>query len=135
MLVLSVNDAGLEELMLRLVRPEYPDAYRTGPGQDDGMDVISDLNAPPARAWQAKNFKTEEVNWSACRISLKSAMSVKSPTSHYTFVFPRKLRRGERKFWSETFVPEQKALYPELETLDLCDDLATSLESRPDLEA
>jgi hypothetical protein len=133
MLVLSVNDAGLEELVLRLVRPKYPDAYRTGPGQDDGMDVISDLNAPPARAWQAKNFKTEEINWSECRTSLKSAMSVNSPTSHYTFVFPRKLRKGERKFWSETFVPEQKALYPQLETLDLCDDLATSLESRPDL--
>ncbi|MFZ1153938.1 MAG: hypothetical protein WAN93_03430, partial [Solirubrobacteraceae bacterium] len=133
LLVLSLDDAGLEELVLRLVLPDYPDAYRTGPGQDDGMDVISDLNPKLERAWQAKNFKTEEITWSECRTSLKSAMSVESPTSHYTFVFPRKLRKGERKFWTDKFVPEQKALYPQLETLDLCDDLATSLESRSDL--
>ena len=46
-LLASLNDDGLEDLVLRLVRPDYPDAYRTGPGQDDGIDVFSDLNVQP----------------------------------------------------------------------------------------
>lgn len=131
-LLASLTDEGLEDLTLRLVRPDYPDAYRSGPGQDDGIDVYSDLGAPPERAWQAKNCG-DSIDWTECRKSLKSAMALASPPPHYTFVFPRKLKKGELKFWRETFVPEQKALYPQLETLDQWDDLADRMEARPDL--
>ncbi len=128
----SLSDDGLEDLVLRLVRPDYPDAYRIGPSQDDGIDVFSDLNAPPERAWQAKNCG-DSIDWTECRKSLKAAMSLESPPPHYTFVFPRKLKKGELTFWREKFVPEQTALYPQLETLDQWDDLAERLEARPDL--
>jgi hypothetical protein len=128
----SLSDDGLEDLVLRLVRPDYPDAYRTGPSQDDGIDVFSDLKAPPERAWQAKNCG-DSIDWTECRKSLKAAMSLESPPPHYTFVFPRKLKKGELTFWREKFVAEQKALYPQLETLDQWDDLTERLEARPDL--
>jgi hypothetical protein len=131
-LLASLSDDGLEDLALRLVRPDYPDAYRTGPGRDDGVDVFSDLNAPPERAWQAKNCG-DKIDWAECRKSLKSAMALPSPPPHYTFVFPRKLKKGELTFWREKFVTEQKALYPQLKTLDQWDDLAERLEVRPDL--
>lgn len=131
-LLASLTDEGLEDLTFRLVRPKYPDAYRSGPGQDDGVDVYSDLGAPPERAWQAKNY-TDSIDWTECRKSLKSAMALSPPPPHYTFVFPRKLKKGELKFWRETFVPEQKALYVQLETLDQWDDLADQMEARPDL--
>jgi hypothetical protein len=77
-LLASLSDDGLEDLALRLVRPDYPDAYRTGPGRDDGVDVFSDLNAPPERAWQAKNCG-DKIDWAECRKSLKSAMALPSP--------------------------------------------------------
>lgn len=131
-LLASLSDDGLEDLVLRLVRPDYPDAYRTGPGQDDGIDVFSDLNVPPKRAWQAKNCG-DKIDWTECRKSLKAAMALASPPPHYTFVFPRKLKKGELTFWREKFVPEQKALYPQLKTLDQWDNLAERLEARPDL--
>ncbi len=131
-LLASLNDDGLEDLVLRLVRPDYPDAYRTGPGQDDGIDVFSDLNVQPERAWQAKNCG-DRIDWPECRKSLKAAMALQSPPPHYTFVFPRKLKKGELKFWREKFVPEQKALYPQLDALDQWDNLAERLETRPDL--
>jgi hypothetical protein len=130
-LLASLTDEGLEDLTLRLVRSDYPDSYRSGSGQDDGIDVYSDLGVRPERAWQAKNG--DKMNWGECRKSLKSAMALTSPPPHYTFVFPRKLKKGELKFWRETFVPEQKALYPQLETLDQWDDLADRLEARADL--
>jgi hypothetical protein len=131
-LLASLSDDGLEDLVLRLVRPDHPKAYRTGPGQDAGIDVCSDLENPPERTWQAKNYN-DKINWDECRDSLKAAMSAQSPTSHYTFVFPRALKKGELEFWRETFVPEQKAVHPKLETLDLWDDLPARLEGRPDL--
>ena len=55
-------------------------------------------------------------------------MALQSPPPHYTFVFPRKLKKGELKFWREKFVPEQKALYPQLDALDQWDNLAERLE-------
>lgn len=132
-LLASLSDDGLEELILRLVKPEYPAAHRTGPGRDGGVDVLSDLNNPPARAWQSKNYATTAVPWTKCRDSLKGAMSGAARPRHYTFVFARRLRASERDFWRDEFLPQQRALYPQLESLDYWDDLDTRLEERPDL--
>lgn len=125
----AVTDDGLEELTLRLARAEYPEAYRTGRGPDGGVDVLSDLGVPPARAWQCKNGKP---NWDDCRESLRTAMSDAKPP-HYTFVFPRPLTQQQLKWWRTTFVPEQRARFPELETLDLWDNLADRLADQPEL--
>jgi hypothetical protein len=125
----AVTDDGLEELTLSLARPAYPQAYRTGRGSDGGVDVLSDLEMPPARAWQCKNGKP---NWDGCRESLRTAMSDTEP-EHYTFVFPRPLTQRQLTWWRTKFVLEQRALYPNLETLDLWDDLADRLADRPEL--
>ncbi|MGH2871730.1 MAG: hypothetical protein ACRDL5_04640 [Solirubrobacteraceae bacterium] len=108
-----MTDDGLEQLTLRLTRPEYPDAYRTGRGSDAGVDVLSDLQVPPERAWQCKNGKP---NWNDCRESLKAAMKEFEPL-HYTFVFPRPLTRQQLSWFRTKFLPQQRKLYPKLKTL------------------
>ena len=127
----ALTDDGLEELTLRLVRPEYAQARRSGMGLDGGIDVLSDPELPPARAWQCKNRK--KIDWEDCRESLAAAMADDDPPRHYTYVFPRPLTGPQRNFWRKTFLPQQRALYPGLETLDYCDNLAELLEDRPDL--
>ncbi len=135
--LVSLSDDGLENLALRLARDKYPDAFRTAPGADGGVDVLSDREIPPERGWQAKN-QVGKIDWDDCRNSLSSAMlaedepAVDAP-GHYTFVFPRPLTKGSRKFWSQTFVPEQKRRYPHLKTLDLWDDLASRVADHPKL--
>src|ERR1044072_8945440 len=130
-LVLSLDDEGLEELILRVVRPEYPEAYRTGRGKDGGLDVISDHGNPPERIWQAKNLA--DMAWGSCRESLAAAMDVANPPPRYTFVFRRKLTKGEFKFWRETFRSECLEKYEALKTVDLWDDWADRLEERADI--
>src|SRR4051794_22968160 len=127
----ALTDDGLEELTLRLVKPDYPEARRSGRGKDGGIDVLSDPELPPARAWQCKNHRN--VDWDDCRDSLAAAMADDHPPPHYTFVFPRPLSGPRRNFWRNTFLPEQRALYPDLKTLDYCDNLSELLEDRPDL--
>jgi hypothetical protein len=124
----ALTDEGLEELTLRLVKPNYPNAHRIR-GNDGGIDVFSDHEEPPARGWQAKNYKS--VPWDECRNSLRAAMENYQPP-HYTFVFPFVVTKSQRDFWVKTFIPEQLKLYPNLK-LDYMDDLAEQLEGRPDL--
>lgn len=124
----ALSDDGLEELTLRLLTPDYPDAHRVR-GNDGGIDVFSDHEQPPARGWQAKNYKS--VPWDECRDSLRAAMKNYQPP-HYTFVFPFVLTKPQRDFWVSTFLPEQMDLYPDLR-LDYSDDLAEQIEDRPDL--
>lgn len=131
-LLAAVGDEGLEQLVEKLVLPDYPSAYRTGPGEDAGVDVLSDLGEPPERAWQAKNHLNSSIDWRRCSDSLASAMAGPKPR-HYTFVFPRKLRKGELKHWREEFHPTEQKKYESLDTLDFDDDLAERLRSRPDL--
>ncbi len=127
----ALTDDGLEELTLRLVRPDYPQARRSGKGEDGGIDVLSDNELPPARVWQCKNH--EKADWRDCRKSLSKAMGDSHPPAHYTFVFPRPLSGPQRDFWRKKFLPEQRKLYSKLETLDYCDNLAELLEGRPEL--
>jgi hypothetical protein len=127
----SLTDDGLEELTLRLARPKHPDAHRAGKGKDGGIDVLSDFDLPPARAWQCKNHKS--IDWNDCRDSLRQAMSDEHPPRHYTFVFPRPLTGPQRDFWRKTFLPEQRCLYPDLDTLNVCDNLAERLDDHPEL--
>lgn len=127
----SITDDGLEELTLRLAKPEYPSAHRSGPGRDAGIDVLSDMELPPQRAWQCKNH--QKTNWDDCRASLASAMDDEHPPSHYTFVLPKPLTGPQREFWRRTFKPEQMTKHETLETLDLWDNLAEQLEDRAEL--
>jgi hypothetical protein len=60
-------------------------------------------------------------------------MSSETKPRHYTFVFPRRLSRAERDFWRDTFLPEAREKYRELEELDYWDDLPGRIEARPDL--
>jgi len=124
----ALTDDGLEELTLRLVKPDYLDAHRIR-GNDGGIDVFSDHDQPPARGWQAKNY--ESVPWGECRDSLKAAMGNYQPP-HYTFVFPFVLTKSQRTFWVNSFYPEQLKLYSDLK-LDYIDNLAEQLGNRPDL--
>lgn len=125
----GVTDEGLEDLALRIVKPEYPDAHRVR-GNDGGIDVLSGYERPPERGWQAKNY--DHVPWRECRTSLKAAMAGDKPR-HYTFVFPFVLTKNQRDFWRDDFLPEQRRLYPGLEILDYIDDLAHRVEQRSDL--
>jgi len=127
----SITDDGLEELTLRLAKPEYPSAHRSGPGRDAGIDVLSDMELPPQRAWQCKNH--QKIDWDDCRASLASAMDDEHPPSHYTFVLPKPLTGPQREFWRRTFKPEQMTKHETLETLDLWDNLAEQLEDRAEL--
>lgn len=131
-LMAAITSEGLEMLIERLVKDEYPEAYRTGPGQDDGVDVLSDRDGRPERAWQAKNYFHTEIDWGKCRKSLASAMQGPKP-QHYTFVFPRKLKKGELRYWRESFYPSELAKYDELRKLDFDDDLAQRIKRHPDL--
>lgn len=131
-LMAAITSEGLEMLTERLVKAEYPEAYRTGPGQDAGVDVLSDRDRRPERAWQAKNYFHTEVDWGKCRKSLASAMKGPKPR-HYTFVFPRKLKKGELRYWRETFYPSELAKYDELKKLDFDDDLPQRIKKHPDL--
>jgi hypothetical protein len=124
----AITDKGLEELTLRLWKPEYPDAHRIR-GKDGGIDVLSDYETPPTRAWQAKNYK--EVPWGECRESLAAAMAGDRPR-RYSFVFPFVITKNQRDFWRDEFYPEQMRLYPSLK-IDYVDDLAQRLGCRPDL--
>lgn len=130
-LIDALTDDDLEELTLRLVRPDYPHAHRPGKGLDGGIDVLSDFELPPARAWQCKNHK--KIDWDDCRDSLRTAMNDEHPPPHYTFVFPRPLTGPQRDFWRKKLLPQQRELYPDLQTLDFCDDLAERLEDFPEL--
>jgi hypothetical protein len=127
----SLSDDGLEELTLRLARDDYPKAHRSGKGKDGGIDVFSDLELQSERGWQAKNHKS--IDWDDCRNSLRQAMSDEHPPPHYTFVFPRPLTGPQRDFWRKKFLPEQRDLYPDLETLDFWDDLAERLDDHPEI--
>jgi hypothetical protein len=132
-LLSSLRDDGLEELVLRLVKPEYPDAHRTRRGRDRGIDVLSDYGTPPYRAWQAKNYVDSGVDWRWCRESLEAAMAGPVAPLRYTFVFPRPLTASERDYWRDKFLPEAKQKYSHLQRLDYVDDLAQRLEGHPEL--
>lgn len=125
----GLTDEGLEELTFRLVRPAFPQAYRTGTGADGGADVVSDPGNPPEMVWQCKNG---DPDWTDCRGSLKSAMKTFG-SANYTFVFPRPLKKGQLTFWRQKFVPEQLALYPTLKKLELMDNLSDLIDGKPEL--
>jgi hypothetical protein len=131
-LVSSLDDEGLEQLTLELVRPVYPQAHTTGRGIDGGVDIFSDHERPPERGWQCKNVKT--IEWTKYRQSLESAMAEPDPPLNYTYVFSRAMTKGERHAWSAKFLPWAREKYGDkLPDLRYWDDLAQRLESRPDL--
>ncbi len=132
-LIRGLDDDGLEELTLRYVRPDHPDAHRTRRGTDGGIDVLSDYERPPKQGWQCKTSINAEPDWGACRRSIKSAMENPDPPDHYTFVFNFALTVGQRNTWRETFLPELQRAYPQLSTIDYIDDLDRKIEERDDL--
>lgn len=133
-LVLSLDDEGLQNLALRLVLPDWPNAHRTYRGPDGGVDVFSDYGLPPQRGWQCKNYAAGAVDWGKCRNSLKAATDERHPPRHYTFVFPRALKKTDHDYWRETFVPWASQQFGDmLPTLDYWDDLPDRLKDRPDL--
>lgn len=133
-LVLSLDDEGLEDLTLRVVLPDHPKAHRTYRGADGGVDVFSDYDLPPKRAWQCKNYADGGVDWAKCRGSLKTAMREQHPPLHYTYVFPRLLKKSDHDYWRATFIRWAQAEFgDELPVLDYWDDLAHRLQERPDL--
>jgi hypothetical protein len=127
----SLTNDGLEALALRLARDKHPKAHQSGKGKDSGIDVLSDFEQRPKRAWQAKNVK--KIDWDDCRESLRRAMGTDHPPVHYTYVFPRPLTGPQREFWRNDFRAEQLALYPQLESLDLWDNLVERLEDHPEI--
>lgn len=131
--MLSLDDEGLEDLTLRLALPDWPKAHRTYRGPDGGVDVFSDYELPPQRGWQCKNSTDDRgVDWGKCRKSLKAAMGEEDPPLHYTFVFPRALKKSDHDYWREKFVPWARGESgDELPTLDYWDDLADRLKNRP----
>lgn len=60
-------------------------------------------------------------------------MNDEHPPPHYTSVFPRPLTGPQRDFWRKKFLPQQREIYPDLQTVDFCDDLAERLEDFPEL--
>ena len=132
-LIRGLDDDGLEELTLRYVKPNYPEAHRTRRGIDGGIDVLSDLELPPARGWQCKTSTNAEADWGECRKSIKAAMADDYPPGHYTFVFNFVLSAGQRNFWRKTLLPELNQTYPQCTTIDYIDDFATRIEGRDDL--
>lgn len=132
-LIRGLEEDGLEELTVRLVRPRYPQAHRTGRGGDGGIDVLSDRQHPPERAWQCKTSMAGEAAWGSCRKSVAAAMAGDAPPKHYTFVFNHRLSEAQQTFWHDTLIPEWREAYPDLETIDYCDELASAIEDRPDV--
>jgi hypothetical protein len=133
-LVLSLDDEGLEDLTPRLVLPDWPKAHRNYRGPDGGVDVFSDYELPPQRAWQCKNYTDGGVDWSKCRRSLKAAMGEEHPPLQYTFVFPRALKKSDHDYWREKFVPWALQEYGnDLPTMAYWDDLPDRLKDRADL--
>lgn len=56
-LIDALTDDGLEELTLRLVRPDYPCAHRPGKGLDGGIDVLSDFSCRPLEPGSARTTR------------------------------------------------------------------------------
>jgi hypothetical protein len=131
-LIRGLTEDGLEELTLRIVRKDYANAHRTGRGRDGGIDVLSDYQRPPTRAWQSKTSTKGKADWTKCRKSVRSAMSSDAPPQHYTFVFNHPLSSDQRDFWRDTLAPEIKNQYPDL-TVDYWDDLAWKIENYPEI--
>ena len=132
-LVRGLDDDGLEELTLRYVKREHADAHRTRRGIDGGIDVLSDYELPPGRAWQCKTSTNAEADWGECRTSIKAAMDDEEAPPHYTFVFNFVLSSGQRNFWRKTLLPELRAKYPDCTTIDYIDNLDRLIDSRTDL--
>ena len=96
--------------------------------------MFSDYELPPERAWQCKNYADGGIDWGKCRKSLKAAMKEDNPPLHYTYVFPRALKKRDHDYWRERFVPwTRKEFGNELPMLDYWDDLADRLADRPDI--
>lgn len=101
--LLGMPDTDFELMCSRLIRLEFPGAFKPADTKDGGADtVLPRTSGGYERAWQAKHFRGQ-VPWTRCRESLASATKNWAGISEYTFCFPRTLTAAEQKTFDGHF--------------------------------
>ncbi len=97
--LVGMPDEDFETMTARLVRLEFPDAFKPKNTSDGGADmVLPRRDEGYERCWQCKHFPGK-INWERCKESFETARESWAP-AHYTFCFPRELSKREH----DTFV-------------------------------
>jgi hypothetical protein len=100
--LLGMNDEDFESMTARLIRLEFPTAFKPANTRDGGADMaLPTQDGGYERCWQSKHFP-RNIAWDQCKDSLTAAEKHWSP-SHYTFCFPRNLTVGEQKTFDRHF--------------------------------
>lgn len=102
--LLNQDDKAFEAMVARLVRLQYPEAFKPANTGDGGADmVLQGARGRPGheRCWQAKHYPNR-IGWPKCKNSLAAAKKHWQPR-HYTFVFPRDLTVTEQKTFRKHF--------------------------------
>ena len=102
--LLGMNDEDFESMVARLVRLEFPEAFKPANTSDGGADTVLRAEGGDAyrRCWQAKHYPSN-IRWAKCEKSLADARANWPGMREYTFVFPRDLTVGEQKTFDQKF--------------------------------
>lgn len=101
--LVGMPDERFELMVSRLVRLEFPRAFKPANTRDGGADMV----LPRAegwgyeRCWQSKHFP-KAISWDKCKASLAAARQHWEP-QRYTFVFPRELTSREQDTFDRHF--------------------------------
>lgn len=100
--LVGMSDEKFESMCARLIRLEFPDAFKPADTSDGGADMALPKDGGGyVRCWQSKHFR-RNVPWTKCQKSLAAARKNWDP-EHYTFCFPRELTIGEQKTFDKHF--------------------------------
>ena len=99
--LLGMGDEAFETMNARLIRLEFPAAFKPSNTKDGGADMVLPKDGGYERCWQSKHF-SKNINWTQCKESLAAARNNWNP-SHYTFCFWRELTDPEQKTFDKHF--------------------------------
>jgi hypothetical protein len=100
--LVEMPDEEFESMCARLIRLEFPAAFKPADTFDGGADMaLANDDGGYIRCWQSKRFRSN-VPWTKCKKSFAAACTNWNP-EHYTFCFPRELTIGEQKTFDKHF--------------------------------
>jgi hypothetical protein len=97
-----MSDENFELMCARLIRLEFPQAFKPANMLDGGADmVLPTAGATYQRCWQAKHYPGP-IRWEECKKSLARAKETWKP-KRYTFCLPRELTVREQATFDRHF--------------------------------
>lgn len=98
----GMPDENFERMCARLIRLEFPRAFKPANTLDGGADMVQPgAGATYERCWQAKHYPGP-IHWEECKKSLARAKKTWKP-KRYTFCFPRELTVKEQATFDKHF--------------------------------